>query len=323
MDLFGSAVTTSFIKPMNANDDGLLVIQSLTQNIDVVEWIKENSEPIENNLLKFGGILLRDFDINSVSEFNKVAQSVCPSLLDYIYRSTPRTKLGGKIYTATEYPRERSIPLHNENSYSRSWPKKILFYSAIVASNGGETPIANSRNVYRNIDSAVRDKFERKNILYVRNYTTGIDLSWQEVFQTDKKEEVNQYCIDNEISFAWQDKEPQLTTKQICQAILQHPISKEKVWFNQAHLFHISSLDDNDRLSLIKELGEKNLPRNAFYGDGEEIEEHVLAHIREIYNQEKIMFKWNKGDVLILDNILMAHGREPFEGERKIAVAMG
>ena len=99
-------------------------------------------------------------------------------------------------------------------------------------------------------------------------------------------------------------------------------MSGESVWFNQAHLFHISSLDEKTRLSLIKELGEENIPRNASYGNGDPFEIEVLEHIREAYYKEKIKFKWHKGDILILDNILMAHGRETYKGERKIAVAM-
>lgn len=282
MSLLGSDLNYSFIKSLNENNDGLLIVQPSTQSFKALDWVQENVAALENNLLKFGGILLRNFDISSISEFNKVAQALCPALLDYVYRSTPRTRLGGKIYTATEYPKERSIPLHNENSYSKSWPKKILFYSAVVASKGGETPLADSRNVYKKIDPAIREKFEKKKVLYVRNYTSGIDLSWQEVFQTDKKEEVNQYCTDNDITFEWQENEPKLITKQICQATFQHPISREKVWFNQAHLFHISSLEENDRLSLIKEVGEHNLPRNAFYGDGEPIEKDVLTDRKSV-----------------------------------------
>jgi len=315
---FDSKVKCEFISP---ETEGLLLVESQV-SVDPFVWVKENKSIIEDCLLKYGGVLLRNFGIYSVSEFNSIAQVICPNLLDYVYRSTPRTRLGGKIYTATEYPADRTIPLHNENSYSKSWPKKIFFFSVIVAPEGGETPIANSRNVYKRIDSSVRQKFEQNGILYIRNYTPGVDLSWQDVFQTDQKDVVNKYCQDNDIECNWNATGPELTTKQVCQASIKHPVSGEVVWFNQAHLFHISSLEENDRLSLIKELGEENLPRNTFYGDGQPIELEALNHIRDAYNQEKIKFKWQKGDIMILDNILTAHSREPFKGERKVAVAM-
>lgn len=288
----------------------------------VVDWALKNRGLLEEALLKFGGVLLRGFEINSVAEFNELLSVLAPNLLEYVYRSTPRTKLGGKIYTATEYPANRIIPMHNENSYSTSWPSKLFFFCVITASEGGETPVADSRSIYAKIPPGIREKFEKKGVLYVRNYTSGIDLSWQEVFQTDKREEVEKYCLLNNIDFQWKSGHTELTTKQVCQASIQHPISKETVWFNQAHLFHISSLRANERALLVEELGIENIPRNTFYGNGESIEEEVLDHIREIYNTEKIKFLWQKGDLMILDNILMAHGRETYSGERKIAVAM-
>ena len=314
----GSDVRYYFARP---ETEQLLIIEP-NKRLDSFEWIKNNKNFLEECLLKYDGVLLRSFDIYSVSEFSKIAQIISPNLLDYTYRSTPRTKLGGKIYTATEYPPDRVIPLHNENSYTQSWPEKILFFSVIVAEEGGETPIASSRNVYKKIDKSIRDEFENQGILYVRNYNTGIDLSWQEVFQTDEKDVVNQYCKDNNIDFIWNNNGPELTTRQICQASILHPKSKEKVWFNQAHLFHISSLNENDRISLINEVGEANLPRNSFYGDGRNIPYDVLDHIREVYDEEKIKFKWCRGDIMILDNILTAHARESFKGERKVTVAM-
>jgi len=305
-----------------ATEKGILLIEA-KKSINPIEWAKDNKNLIEQNLLEHGGLLLRGFNINSLSEFNKFSQIICPSLLEYTYRSTPRSSLGGKIYTTTEYPADQSIPLHNENAYSDSWPEKIMFFCAIPAKDGGETPIADSRKVLKRIDKEIVKKFEDKGVLYVRNYSPGVDLSWQEVFQTEDKQEVEKYCLNHSIKSFWNQTGPELTTKQLCQVTLLHPITKEKVWFNQAHLFHISSLNKELIQALIAEVGEKNLPRNSFYGDETPIEEEVLNHIREAYEKEMITFRWQRGDIMILDNVLMAHGRKPYSGERKIAVAMG
>lgn len=285
-------------------------------------WLEENRDTFDKVLLKAGGILLRGFDIHSVSEFNKFSQTLSNNLLNYTYRSTPRSNIGGKIFTTTEYPSDQTIPLHNENSYSDSWPNKITFFCVIPSSSGGETPIGDSRSIYENIDKDVIELFEEKKVLYVRNYSPGVDLSWQEVFQTSDKGVVEQYCRDHSIDFIWKKKGPELTTKQICQATLKHPVSGEMVWFNQAHLFHISNLSDNLAASLISEVGKENMPRNAFYGDGSEIDAATLSHIREVYANEKMAFKWLRGDIMVLDNLLMTHGRHPYTGERKIVVSM-
>lgn len=285
-------------------------------------WLTENRSHIDAIVATHGGVLLRDLGFTSVSEFNRAVQIFSPDLLDYVHRSTPRTKVGGKLYTATEYPADRSIPLHNENSYSDAWPGRIFFYCLVAAERGGATPVADSRAVHRRIDNDVRDRFERTGVLYVRNFTAGLDLSWQEVFQTEERSQVEQYCAAHGIEYQWRDHGPALTTRQRCQATVRHPGTGEPVWFNQAHLFHVSALEADEQASLIETFGIENVPRNAFYGDGSPIEPEVLEHIRDAYGQEKTAFAWQRGDIMLLDNLLFAHARDPYQGARKIIVAM-
>lgn len=288
----------------------------------IIDFVRSNVNDLESKLYKYGALLLRGFDIHSVSEFQVVANLICNDLFDYTYRSSPRTKLGGKIFTSTEYPCQYAIPLHNENSYSKAWPNKILFFCAIEPQNGGETPIADSYNVYQLINKKIRDKFEKKGVMYVRNYGHGFDLSWQEVFQTDSKFNVETYCQENGIEYQWVSEQI-LRTKQICQAVIEHPVTKKNLWFNQAHLFHESANDVHLQQYFNEKFESHELPRNAFYGDGTAIEKEVIDHICEAYSTATCIFKWRKGDALILDNLAASHGRQPFTGERKIVVAMG
>ena len=313
-------VAIEFLDP--AGHD-LPCIRPTRDGLEPFSWLQSHKEPLEQILCTHGGMVLRNFGIQSITEFNKLSLIITPSLQDYVHRSTPRTKLGGRIYTATEYPHERRIPLHNENSYTDAWPSKILFYSAVVATQGGETIVADCRRIYNGIDEEIRKKFDKKGVLYVRNYTPGIDLSWQEVFQTENRNEVDVFCRQHHIDVEWHACSPVLTTRQKCQATLRHATTGEWVWFNQAHLFHLSALDPSEQDLLVGELRLENVPRNAFYGDGEPLESDVLSHIREIYDRETITFQWHRGDVMVLDNVLFAHGRNPFSGPRKVAVAMG
>ena len=94
------------------------------------------------------------------------------------------------------------------------------------------------------------------------------------------------------------------------------------MWFNQAHLFHVSALEPAVREALVDAVGEENLPRNVYYGDGSVIDDATLAHVRLILERHKVVFPWRSGDVLMLDNMLAAHARSPFRGQRKIVVAM-
>jgi len=198
---------------------------------------------------------------------------------------------------------------------------RLAFFCVKPADEGGETPIADSVRVTARIDCAIREKFQRKKVMYVRNYRPGFDIPWQTVFQTENKEEVEAYCREHGIDCQWKGS-GWLRTRQTCHAIAIHPKTRQAIWFNQAHLFHVTSLDERTRRGLLSLYGEEGLPRNSYYGDGAPIEEEVLANVREAYSGEASVFRWKANDLLLLDNMLVAHGRNPFKGERKILVSM-
>ena len=299
----------------------LLALNANAPGIDLSCWAQNNQSNIENSLHQHGAILFRGFRIDTKERF---AQTVDAGFgreqLEYTNRSTPRTQVHGKVYTSTEYPAEQAIPLHNENAYTKVWPGRLFINCQIAPSSGGQTPLANSRRVYSRIDQAVREEFAAKGVRYVRNYG-DLDLTWQETFQTDSPEQVEATCKARNIEFAW-NGEGQLKTWEVCPGVQDHPVTGDKVWFNQAHLFHYSSLPAEVSSALLEIYEESALPRNAYFGDGSSIPVNYLEHILEAISQEMFMFDWQQGDFILIDNLLTAHGRQPFEGNRLVLVAM-
>jgi alpha-ketoglutarate-dependent taurine dioxygenase len=275
----------------------------------------------EQELTARGAVLFRGFSVRSLSDFEGFVKLLTPELLDYEFGSTPRSHLQGRIYTSTEYPAHQHIPLHNEQAYTIEWPLKIWFYCAQAAVEGGSTPLADSREVLRRIPSRIRERFMAKKVMYVRNYGNGLDVPWQKVFGTTDRARVEGFCRKAGIECEWK-ADGELRTRQVCQAVATHPRTRERVWFNQAHLFHVSNLDPAAREGLLAILAEDELPRHAFYGDGSPIESSVLEEIRDVYLRLAVEFAWREGDVLLLDNMLVAHGRTPYRGPRKVLVAM-
>lgn len=275
----------------------------------------------EERLYEEGGILLRGFNLLGEDAFQNFARSFGHELLSYDFASTPRNKLDRGVYTTTEYPAHQVIPLHNEQAYTLSWPMKIWFHCITEAETGGETPIADSRKIYDLIDPAIRERFTNKKLMYVRNYGGGLDLSWQQTFNTDSQQQVESFCRSQKIDFEWK-KNGELRTRQVCQGTAIHPVTGENVWFNQAHLFHISNLAAATRDILLSVVDVEDLPRNVYYGDGSMIEESILDEVRAAIDQCTVSFPWKSGDVLMLDNMLVAHGRSTFTGERKVIVSM-
>lgn len=273
-------------------------------------------------LERAGGLLFRGFPVPDVAAFRRFAASFGHELLSYEFGSTPRSKLDAGVYTSTEYPAHQWIPQHNEQAYTRQWPMRIWFYCDVAPQQGGATPIADSRQVYRRLNPQLRERLAQRQLMYVRNYGNGLDVSWQYVFNTEEPRAVEAYCRAQGIAWEWK-ADGELRTRQVCQAVARHPRTGDHVWFNQAHLFHVSALEAPVREALLAVVDEEDLPRNVYYGDdGAPLERSVLDEIRGVYDELTVSFPWQQGDVLMLDNMLTTHGRAPYSGPRRIVVAM-
>jgi alpha-ketoglutarate-dependent taurine dioxygenase len=259
--------------------------------------------------------------VDSVSQFEQFALALCPELFSD-NGEHPRKSISGKVYTPVFYPADKKVLWHNENSFNFHWPSKIWFCCLQPAQQGGETPIVNSRKVFELIDPKIRERFIQKKVMYVRNYGSGLGLDWQTVFQTSERSEVEDYCRSALIEFEWKNGD-NLRTHCVRPAVVKHPVTGEIAWFNQAQHWHASCLDQATRESVLSLFREEDLPRNCYYGDGSPIEDSVMEEILEAYRKLEVCFSWQKTDVLMVENILTAHARNPFIGERKLLVAMG
>jgi alpha-ketoglutarate-dependent taurine dioxygenase len=298
------------------------IVEPDSPGASLLTWARQHGSELDRLLDASGALLLRGFAVGGTAGFGRLLDAASKSgAVPYLYQSTPRTALGNRVYTATEYPPSETIPLHNENAYQRVWPMRLFFFSVIVAAAGGQTPLADTVRVTARIDADVVERFEKRGVMYVRNYREGLDLPWQRVFQTDDRASVEAYARAHDIAVEWLPN-GELRTRQVCQGIARHPRSGERIWMNQAHLFHVSSLADEARDSLRTLMREEELPRNALYGDGSPIEPDLLEHVRAAFSAEEVTFDWSSGDVLIVDNMRVSHGRRPFSGERKVLVAM-
>jgi len=298
-----------------------LVVSPLTDDVDLPEWASRNRSWIEDQLVKSAVILFRGFNVESPARFQSVVQAISGTPLEYKERSSPRSQVEGNIYTSTDYPPSFSIFPHSESSYSSTWPGKVFFCCAIAAAQGGATPVADTRAILRRIDPEIRVRFQGRGVMYVRNFGQGPGLSWNTVFQTTDKTQVEAYCRQAGIQPEWLPGN-RLRTRHVRPAIATHPRTGESVWFNHAAFFHVSTLDPMIRDALLASYAPEDLPNNTYYGDGTPIEPDVLDHIRAAYAAELVTFPWQPQDVMVLDNMLTAHGRAPFKGPRRILVAM-
>ena len=255
-------------------------------------------------------------------DFEDALKSMSVELMHYMEGATPRVQLSENIYTSTEYPPNHSIELHNELSYVTTWPGRIWFFCVTPSPQGGETPIADVRQILKRIDPEIVERFTQKSWMLVRNFGNDMSLPWQSVFRTEDSAAVEAYCRAAQVEFEWVDSQ-HLRTRQVRPPVARHPRTGEMIWFNHICFWHVSALDPAVRESMLAFFREENLPYNTYYGDGSPIEASVIEAIRDAYRQETVKFRWREKDLLMLDNMLVAHGRNPFDGPRKILVAMG
>lgn len=316
-----SAESLVEIGPLFATGSLPLLVKPRLPGVELASWAAANRAAIEEALLRHGGILFRGFAIGDPARLESVIHAVSGEALEYRERSSPRHAVAGRIYTSTDYPPSYPIFPHNENSYQSEWPLKIFFCCQQPAAAGGETPITDCRQVFARLDPAVRDRFVERGWMVVRNFGDGFGLDWPTVFLTSDKAAVEEHCRARGIQAEWKS-EDRLRTRAVRPAVTRHPVTGEPLWFNHAAFFHVSTLEPAIREQLLGEFATEDLPTNTYYGDGGPIEPAVLDHLRALYGSHTVRFQWQQGDLLLLDNMLVAHGRAPFSGERKILVGM-
>jgi len=314
-------VRTSLVRKETLAPDFLQVVTAELPGLDLAGWLAEHRDEVVADLRAHGVLLLRSFAMETAEEFGQAARALTPELLGYMERAAPRHEVAPDVFTSTEFTADQWIPWHHEMSYAHNWPGVLYFFCERPSIEGGATPVAGERVVTPLIPAEVRERFARDGVLYVRNFSPELDLPWQEVFQTADRDEVEAYCAASATEFAWTGRDGLRTTARR-QAVATHPHTGETVWFNHAHMFHVSNLPAEVSAALLSEFGTEGLPRNAYYGDGEPIDAETVGLIRDLYRDNAVSFPWQRGDVMVVDNVLATHAREPYAGDRRILVAM-
>ena len=287
------------------------------------DWLSEHSEAIRKHITSSGAVLLRGITVNGAPEFRDIFSGVLGPPVPYSEKSSPRRTLYNNVYSSTEYRSDRSIFLHNEQSYNSTFVRYIGFYCASTATTGGETPLADTRKVLTRIDPTFCAQAVRRGYIYRRTFGFGLGPSWQETFGLSSAKELEDYCDQNAIDYMWMSSDrARLVTQQKRPVVARHPISNELTWFNHMTFFHFLSLEPELRELLQAVCQKEEYPHSTLFGDGSEIDPHAIESLREAYLSEETTFEWEAGDILLIDNMLVAHGRRPFTGPRKVLAAM-
>jgi alpha-ketoglutarate-dependent taurine dioxygenase len=295
--------------PIRVSPDGDASLQALGA------YVAQEQDALARHLLTHGAILFRGFDVADAGDFSQVARMLGGRPHAYVGGNSPRTRVSADVSTSTEYPASETISLHNEMSYQPDWPRRLFFFSQLPAQAGGQTSLANGREILDDLPAEIVAAFRARRVNYVRHFHASgkVGKTWQSTYQTESRAEVERLLAEQGSRCDWKP-DGGLRVGTVCDAVVAHPATGQQVWFNQAEQWHPSALPRE-----IRAFYEKRgiLAHHCEFGDGSPMDEAMLAETRRVASRHKLLFDWQAGDVLMVDNVLMLHGREPFKGTRK------
>ena len=317
----GHEVANQLDVQLDAGAPPMVVTPGLSTLADALDWLRSAGDDLRAATRSHGVLYLRGLPVRDVRDFGVVRDQLIPRRTPYREKATPRHSYGDDVFSSTDLPPAQPIRMHNENSYTLEFPGTLVFCCLAAPAEGGATPVADCRAVLRAMPEHLVRRMRASGWALRRNYSDLVSLDWRTAFAADDGAQVDAYCAENLIATRWSGDD--LSTCQVRAGVITHPSTREEVWFNHLAFWNSWSLDEEIRESLVDEFGADGLPFETSFGDGEPVTREDLAVIDAAYASATVRRSWQPGDVMIVDNILTAHGREPFRGDRRIVVAMG
>jgi amino acid adenylation domain-containing protein len=285
---------------------------------DLPVWVVAHREELVGRLAEAGAVLFRGFGVDTPQELERVTAAFG----EVPYRTTehPREALGGDVFTPIRYPGREPLLWHHEDVFRDEYPARLWFACRQAADEGGETTVADAHLPFGLPGDTAR-RLADEGVMYVRRYGAGLGLDWPTVFGTTDRAEVEQACRAQ--GFAWQWDGDRLTTRAVLPAVRRHPVTGEPCWIAQVLHFHPAALPPGTRRSLTDLFGPDDLPRDCRHADGTPIDDAFVDRLATAYRSAEIACSWERGDLLVVDNVRVAHGRRPYTGDRKLLVYLG
>ncbi|BCM70138.1 MULTISPECIES: TauD/TfdA family dioxygenase [Streptomyces] len=288
---------------------------------DPAAWAAEYREALRAQVTEHGALLVRGLGLRETDQAGAVFARLAGDLLPEREAFAPREAHGPGLYSSTPWPANQPMCMHHELSYPLQVPGLLLFACLTAPEEGGATAVADAADVLAALPAELTERFEQEGWLLTRTYNEEIGASLAESFGTEDRDAIERYCRANAIDFTWQPDGSLHTEQRRC-AVVRHPVTGKRCWFNQIAFLNEWTLAPEVREYLVDEYGADGLPFNTRYGDGGAIPEDVVQRLNETYEEHTRREPWQAGDLMLVDNIGTAHSREPFTGDRRILVGM-
>lgn len=301
-------------------DEGRPAVVIAADAPDPAAWAARHHEALRRIVAAQGAVLVRGLGLSDAAGAAAVLKVLGNDLMSEREAFAPRWTYDDRVYSSSKWPPNQPMCMHHELSYAVEFPATMAFACLSAPTTGGATALADAGRVLGQLPADLVERFEREGWLLTRSYNDEIGVPWEEAFGTTDRSEVEAYCAANDISLEWRGRE--LRTSQRRPAVLRHPADGRRLWFNQIAFLNQWTMAPEVREYLVDVYGAEGLPFNTSFGDGGEITEDVVTLINKVYDSVTVAEPWRPGDVMLVDNLRMAHSRLPYEGAREVLVVM-
>ncbi|MFF3354029.1 TauD/TfdA family dioxygenase [Streptomyces sp. NPDC002917] len=288
---------------------------------DAPGWAAEHRDALRAVVAEHGSVLVRGLGLRDAAGTGAVFSRLATGLMSEKEVFAPRRTYSDGVYSSSKWPPNQPMCMHHELSYTLEFPGMMMFACLSAPTDGGATAVADSPTVLDALPAELTERFEREGWLLTRSYNDEIGATVAEAFGTDDRDAVESYCRANAITFEWQP-DGGLRTRQRRSAVVRHPVTGRRCWFNQIAFLNEWTMAPEVREYLVDVYGADGLPFNTRFGNGDPIAEDVVQLLNSVYEANTAREPWQAGDLMLVDNIRTAHSREPFEGPREVLVAM-
>jgi alpha-ketoglutarate-dependent taurine dioxygenase len=288
---------------------------------DAPSWAAGHKDALRAVVAEHGSVLVRGLDLRDAPEISAVFRQLSNGLMVEREAFASRRIYSDGVYSSATWPQNQPMCMHHELSYTFEFPGLLLFACLSAPTEGGATAVADSRAVLHALPADLVARFERDGWMLTRSYNDEIGASIAEAFGTDDRGAVESYCRANAIGFEWQP-DGGLRTWQRRSAVVHHPVTGQRCWFNQIGFLNEWTIDPEVREYLVEMYGADGLPFNTRFGNGDPIGADVVELLNQVYVDNTMREPWQAGDLMLVDNIGTAHSREAYLGPREVLVGM-
>jgi alpha-ketoglutarate-dependent taurine dioxygenase len=292
-----------------------------TPSGDAPSWAAEHREALRAVVAVHGSVLVRGLGLRDTAGVAAVFQRLATGLMAEQEAFAPREVQADGVYSSTKWPANQPMCMHHELSYALKAPGLMMFACLTAPTAGGATAVADASAVLAALPPELVARFEGEGWLLTRTYNDEIGASFAQAFGTEDRGAVEAYCRANAIQYEWQP-DGGLRTRQRRRAVVRHPVTGARCWFNQVAFLNEWTLAPEVREYLVDVYGADGLPFNTRVGNGDPISEDVVQQLNAVYNANTAREPWQAGDLMLVDNVRTAHSREAYEGPREVLVAM-